>query len=178
MTLSLQTQEYEIHAAFDLPASSDPVYAWGNDPKVPLLITQENGQRWLGQFEAGGLGTGWTDMVRTPSPFHCCVVLDGRAYVVDVRQPASTLQIPGDSIAEINNDAGDVVTLLMSPIDIVGICADGGYWRSERVASDQIRGISVSWPFVVGEGWMAYNDSWVKFRLDARTGMKAEQMKE
>lgn len=169
MMTSLRTDTYKIDLVHDVAVSSDPVYRWGDDPAVSVMVTPHNGQRWMGHFEAGGLRTGCTGVVSTPSSLHCCTVIDGRAYVVDVLRPESTRQIPGDDIVEISNHDG--VTLLLSHIDIVGIGADGSCWRSERLASDQIRGISVTWPFIAGEGWMASRDSWQKFQLDARTGM-------
>ena len=46
------------------------------------------GQLWVGQFTFGGLG-GTTGVYAMPNPSRLCAVVNGLAYVTDVRDPGS-----------------------------------------------------------------------------------------
>jgi hypothetical protein len=125
---------------------------WG----VPLLVRVEpfGGEPWLGNFAAGGLGVE-RGVFATPSPPHLCVVVDGLAFVVDVRSPALGATIAIDAVVNVLPVAGAPVLLLATDTSLAGIGPDGFVWQRPRIVLDSLRVIRAGADAVVCSGEVA-----------------------
>jgi hypothetical protein len=169
----LHTTEYSVLPGFS-HREGKPRYFDQRGPRssagsgVDLTFIPVYGEPWFATFSAGL--TRYTQVLPTPSGEHCCVVVDGQAYLIDVRRPDSAKPISkGDVIAGIVPEA-ERLLVLVSPVDIIGVLSEGRWWRSDRLASDELRNVAVSDGVITGEGWQAAGNRWVEFKIDAQTG--------
>lgn len=169
----LKTSEYAVCSAS--PGIDCRTFSFDQGGVVPsikdgtyLMFTADAAIAWLGCC-GDGLTTS-SCVVETFSPLHCCVVAGGQCYLVDVKEPTGTIAIPGGDVVECVRCPEYELVLLVSLIDITGMQKDGTWWRSERVASDEIRNITIGEGVVRGEGWRADAGEWTAFMIDARTG--------
>ena len=172
------------------------VYRYGQDGQVraefhsatetPVIIEVDpiGGQLWVGQFTFGGLG-GTTGLYAMPNPSHLCAVVDGLAYVTDVRDPGSGAFIVRDHVEQVVAVEGESLLLFVSDGDILAVGRQGEVWRS-RFPVDSLRVVSIasgkiectsdnlgaSYPItldaksgheIAGPGWTRY-DRWARTR--------------
>ena len=93
-------------------------------PPTVLEVVPIDGERWIGQFAAGGLG-GISGVCATPSPRRLCVLADGLAYLVDVDAAQRGADVVHDQVGQIEVVLEPELLLLVRFIDIVAIGADG-----------------------------------------------------
>jgi hypothetical protein len=108
---------------------------WGA-PLVTSVVAPPG--RWVGMFAAGGLG-GVRGAFACPSPFMLCTLVDGVAYLVDVREPGRGATIAHDQVRQVLPTADASLLLLVRFIDIVAIGREGIAWRSKRLAVDNLQ---------------------------------------
>ncbi|MEZ5245464.1 MAG: hypothetical protein R2707_10235 [Acidimicrobiales bacterium] len=99
--------DYQVIVDPEFPGDGNwrcPVFGYDRDGAVvdqfesrwgtPLVLEVEpmNGQRWVGMFEASGLG-GTTGVFATPDPARLCAVVDGLAYVINAADPADVAAV-------------------------------------------------------------------------------------
>ena len=114
---------------------------WGAPTVVEVIPI--DGERWVAQFAAGGLG-GVSDVYATPAPDRLCVVADGLAYLVDVDAADGAAQVVHDQVWQIEAVTEPSLLLLVRFIDIVAIGAEGVAWRTPRLAVDDLRVVNTS----------------------------------
>ena len=127
---------------------------------------------WVGRFAHGAVE--YSYVLATPSPRHCCVILSGQAYVVDVIHPDRTAALPHPDVVDHVSAPDDSLLVLITFTELIGILKNGRWWESDRLASDEIRNVRVDGDRVRGEGWVAATDAWTPFTLDAQTGRVIE----
>lgn len=138
----------------------DEGYWWGFAPNCR--------EPWTGRFAHGRAK--YSCVLATPSPWHCCVVMFGQAYLVDVAHPERTVTLPCPHVVSHAGGASSPVVVLVTFCELIGVRKDGTWWVSERLASDEIRNIVIDEHIVRGEGWIAETDTWTPFALEALTG--------
>jgi hypothetical protein len=89
-------------------------------------------------FAAGGLGQ-LTGVFGCPGRDHLCVVADGIAYLIDVRQPEAGALIAQNMVWQVETVPDANLLLLVSPWDIVAIGLEGVAWRTRRLAVEDLR---------------------------------------
>jgi hypothetical protein len=138
---------------------------WGAPTVVEVMPVE--GERWIGQFAAGGLG-GVSGVYATPSPRQLCVVTDGLAYLVDVDRAHLGARVVHDQVGQIEAVVDPGLLLLVRFIDIVAVGPDGVAWRSLRLALDDLHVVSTTggliWCSLDNLGWSP------TIALDAATG--------
>lgn len=110
---------------------------WG----APLVgeVTLAEGGRWVGMFEASGLG-GTTGLFATPSPGGLCAVVDGLAYLVDVENPERGAALMKHQVHQVvGAQAEPPLLLVVGPTDLVAVGIDGIEWATPRLAVDDLR---------------------------------------
>lgn len=142
----------------------DDGYWWGFAPR--------SREPWTGRF-AHGMAE-YSCVLATPSPWHCCVVMFGLAYLVDVAHPERTVALPCPDVVGHAGGPSSSLLALITFTELVGIRKSGEWWVSERLASDEIRNVTIDGDIVRGEGWIAATDTWTPFTLDAGTGRVIE----
>jgi len=139
-----------------------------NGDELSLNFTQVGGASWTGHFVTG-VTKGRCFVVATPSDQHCCVVAEGQGYLVDVQNPDRTIVLPACDIVDVvGGEKGMLV--LVTFTNLIGIVQGGRWWRSERLASDGIRDVTLSGNTIKGKGWQAHSDEWTEFQVDPQTG--------
>ncbi len=107
---------------------------WG----TPLVLEVEPmaGDRWVGMFEASGLG-GTTGVFATPDSARLCAVVDGLAYVVkaDDFEDVAAVKWQVHQVMAVEDSP---VLLLVSGIDITALGPSGVLWASPRLALDDL----------------------------------------
>jgi hypothetical protein len=114
---------------------------WGAPAVVEVIPTE--GERWIGQFAAGGLG-GACGVYATPSPRQLCVVADGLPYLVGIDSAQLGADVVHDQVLQIEAVADPAMLLLVRSIDMVAVGSDGVAWRSPRLAVGDLCVISTS----------------------------------
>ncbi len=123
--------------AQDGRAVSEIQATWGAPLVVEVMLP--DGGRWVGMFEAGGLG-GLTGLFATPAPTGLCAVVDGLAYLVDVGNPADGVSLLGHQVHQVVGAGSDPPLLLVvGPVDLVAVGGDGVAWATPRLAVDDLR---------------------------------------
>ncbi len=125
-------------------------------------------ERWTGRI-APGMAL-FSHALATPSPWHCCIIMFGQAYLVDVAHPSRTVALPCPDVVNHAGGPSSSVLALITFTELIGIRKNGAWWVSKRLASDEIRNVCVDGEIVRGEGWIAATDTWTPFTLDAMTG--------
>ncbi len=138
---------------------------WG----PPLVLRVDANPSWVGSFAAGGLG-GVTGVSATPSPNGLCVVADGLAYLVDVRDPGRGAIIAHDQLTQVTALADPPLLLLTRFIDLVAIGADGIQWRTRRLCVDDLCIRSATSAAIVCTGDNLGGDA--EIRVDPATGLQ------
>ena len=149
---------FQVVVGPEFPGNGDwgcPVFCFGRDGRLqepfdarwgaPTIVevTPHDGERWVGQFAAGGLG-GISGVFATPSPRLLCVVADGLAYLVGVDNAHRGADVVHDQVGQVEVVVEPALLLLVRFIDIVAIGGDGVAWRSKRLAVDDLRVVSTS----------------------------------
>lgn len=116
--------------------ASQPTERWG----APFVIEIEpDGQpRWVGMFSAGGLG-GLRSAFACPRTSDLCVVVDGLAYVVDVREPALGALVVADQVRQAVAEVRPARLFLANWTGIVALGPEGLAWQEHRVALDGLQ---------------------------------------
>ncbi len=122
---------YEFKKDEDSPFKSN----WAT-PYV-LRVAPQDFPAWVGFFEAGGFGPD-EGAYGTPSPHRLCLVANGLAYVVDVRQPSRYGRVY-DNVVEVLGSPEHKVLVLSSWSELCVIDADGRAVRSPRLCADDLR---------------------------------------
>jgi hypothetical protein len=109
---------------------------WG----TPLVIRIEPffAPVWVGAFAAGGMGL-IRDVFACPSPDHACVIVDGLAYVVDVRAPARGATIAAKAVTTVVPVPDAKILLLAGDTDLAAVGAHGFAWSTPRLVVDDLR---------------------------------------
>lgn len=142
---------------------------WGAPTVVEVLPF--DGERWIGQFAAGGLG-GVSGVFATPDPRQLCVVADGLTYLVRVDAAQHGALIAHHQVGQIEAVVDPDLLLLVRFIDIVAVGPDGVAWRSPRLAVDDLRVLSTSGGII--ECSLDNLGSSATITLDAATGQQQE----
>ncbi|MCW5768991.1 MAG: hypothetical protein KIT19_09925 [Phycisphaeraceae bacterium] len=169
----LQTPEYEVGLSSE--EHSDKVLCFDEagacaplDVGYRYRFTSRQDDSWTGRFAQGMVN--YSDVLATPSPRHCCIVMLGQAYLVDVAHPDRTLPLPHPHVVGHVGGPASSALVLVTFTELIGIRSDGTWWVSERLASDEIRNVTIDGDVVRGEGWIAATDTWTPFTLDAESG--------
>lgn len=110
---------------------------WGA-PLVVEVTLPESG-RWVGMFEASGLG-GTIGLFATPSPAGLCAVVDGLAYLVDVQDPARGAALMKYQVHQVvATQAEPPLLLVVGPTDLVAVGINGIEWSTLRSAVGDLR---------------------------------------
>lgn len=115
--------------------------AWGT-PTIIEVIPSE-GDRWVGKYAAGGLGIA-SGLYATPDPFLLCVVVDGLAYMTDVRRPGEGSLVVHNQVSQVMAVEGASLLLLVRAFDIVALGIGGVAWRTGRIAVDDLFVVSAT----------------------------------
>jgi len=154
--------------------------------ETPVIIEVNpiGGQPWVGQFTFGGLG-GTTGLYAMPNPSHLCAVVNGLAYVINVRDPGSGAVIVRDLVEQVVAVEGESLLLFVGDRDILTVGREAEVWRagfpvdSLRVVSTAsgkiectVHNLGASYPItldtksgheIAGPGWASY-DRWARTR--------------
>lgn len=137
---------------------------WG----TPLILDfkPSSGERWVGMFEAGGLG-GTTGVFATPDPARLCAVVDGLAYVINAGDPTDLAAVKWQVRQVVAVDDAPVL-LLVSGIDITALGSSGTLWESPRLALDDLMVRSTAGNIIACSLYSLGGES--SLTLDATTG--------
>ena len=159
-----ELQGFHFSTAFDVtvnpefPGNGDwgcPIFGFDRDGRVQeqfesrwgaptvVEVVPAGGERWVGQFAAGGLG-GISGVFATPGSSQLCVVADGLAYVLEVHAAHRGAGVVHDQVGQVETVDGPDLLLLVRSTDIVAIGSAGVEWRSSRLALDDLRVLSTS----------------------------------
>lgn len=122
---------------------------WG----TPLLARVEpfDAPVWIGAFAAGGMGL-VRDVYACPSAHHMCVIVDGLAYVVDVRAPQRGAIIPAKAVTTVVPVKDARILLLAGDTDLAAVGETGNVWSTPRLVVDELRVLRASAEAIVCTG--------------------------
>jgi hypothetical protein len=122
---------------------------WG-DPVIVRVVLPDDSS-WVGMFPAGGLG-GVTGVFACPSPHDVCVVAEGLAFLIDVRDPSQRCVVAHDQLVQVAASADPRLLVLVRFLDAVAIGEAGIKWKSARLCVDDLRLVEVAPHGLVFEG--------------------------
>lgn len=168
-------RSYDLSLRDELPggrSGPDVVYfpsgslAGGQDGLI-VTIKPRSQEEYIGVFAFGHLAP-FTGIVGLPNPDRFCVCSRGLGYVVTAaNRSAETIELPvWDAMAF---PAQGIVVFR----DAVGFFAygrEGIAWKTVRLAFDDLKVETVSWPYLAGSANDPRLPHRVPFRVDLRTG--------
>lgn len=145
---------------------------------IVLGVRPAEGDPWLGVFEAEA-HTGAAaarQVLGWPDGRSICVVLNGRAYVVDTFDPARNLEIDVFPITDVLVAPSHDLVLFGSWVDVTAFGAEGFLWRTARLAWDDVALVRIEGDALVATGYdpTSSQGRFPEFRVDLRTGQSAD----
>jgi len=98
---------------------------------------------WVGQFVGGGLG-GTSQVLATPDPGRCCVIAEGRAYLVDIEAMPPRAEVVMDWVRSAETNSSPPLLVLADGTNAAAVGPDGVWWRTERLAIDDLTIVAIS----------------------------------
>jgi hypothetical protein len=105
----------------------------------------------VGAFAAGGLGV-VRGVYATPSPEHVCAIVDGLAYIVDVRAPEHGAAIASQAVVAVFAIRDAPMLVLAGDFDLVGVGPGKVAWSRPRLVVDHLRVLRTSADAIVCTG--------------------------
>lgn len=134
-----------------------------------FVTTEEPHLSWIGNFEEGGGGC--TGVFAGPGPFQAYVVVKGRGFAVDVRNPDDHEALSVYPVQHVRS-VPELNLLVFADFTEVGAYGVHGLaWRTPRISWDGIEIIQATTDSIRGRGWNAVSEEWVEFVVDPRTGI-------
>ena len=117
----------------------DGVAVPGLDSIGPSLLIRvsTSSQEWVGRFMAGTAG-GETCVVATPTPDVCCVISDGRAYLVDTEASPPKAEVILEFVRTVEASSEAQLLVLADWNNAAAVGAGGVRSRTERLAIDDL----------------------------------------
>lgn len=92
---------------------------------------------WVGRF-IGGSYVGASRVLATPSPDVCCVVSEGRAYLVDTEVSPPRAEVVMDYVHSVEGSSEAQLLVLADWTSAAAVGAGGVRWRTDRLAIDDL----------------------------------------
>jgi hypothetical protein len=128
------------------------------------------GKPWVGIFKQGyKSGKVVTGIFPTPHENLAFVVAQGDGYLIDARSPNHWTRIKVFPITSIAESLSERCLVFTDDTRLGGISEDGLEWVSDRIASDELRIVSVHGHLVNLEGWKAEENVKRGFDFDLRS---------
>ncbi|HLJ28649.1 MAG TPA: hypothetical protein VKY85_18215 [Candidatus Angelobacter sp.] len=138
---------------------------------VYLRVTSQTGPTWIGFF---GLGFDSPQVASgvysCPDSNSLCAVVGGYAYVVDVRDPQSWMQIEQRPVVEVKPVPELKLLLFVGFTSIAGLGESGQPWTTERLSWEGLSITGIQGTTLHGLGWDVIADKEVPFEVDLRAG--------
>ena len=135
---------YECVVDPEFPASGSfpNIHRFRAKAQQPHIVRLRHfgGVEWYTELGASELEKdGLTGAYTTPSPDHVIVVLNGRGYHVDARQPGAVHAIGIEPIKQVKALHEQELVLLLSPWQAAAFGRSGHLWTTGRIAADGAR---------------------------------------
>lgn len=140
--------QYAAEVISELPPGFSPAFEFrhsltGTGGKIVLLEVRGKGiSPWIGELRGRGLTvkSAITGLYSTPNAFRLSAVIEGDAWLIDVRQPEKNelVSTAGPVVAVKPIDSAKLL-LLASPWNVTAIGEKGMVWQTERLAIDGLR---------------------------------------
>lgn len=98
---------------------------------------------WVGQFVGGGLG-GISRVLATPHPGCCCVIADGRAYLIDLEAMPPRAEVVMDCVRSAETSSSPPLLVLADWTNAAAVGPEGVRWRTERLAIDDLTIVAIT----------------------------------
>lgn len=126
---------------------------------------------WVGQFCGGGVD-GISEVLPTPNPGCCCVIADGRAYLVDVEATPPRVEVVMEGVRTAESSSSPPLLVLADWTKAVAVGPDNIRWRTERLAIDDLTIVAITPSGVVLECDSPGVGGVRQIVLDLRTGQQ------
>lgn len=171
LRVSVFERNYEYSVLTELPGSEAVRYFPTDRCESPLLVQFRSGDfRWVGGFGSGRPSAGTcTGVFDCPRLDQACVVSNGSAYGVDVREPTATIVWASELVTQVTPCVDARLLLLTDPWGLAAYSADGLLWKSERLSVYGLRVLSADASTVVVRGELADDEPYER-TVDLATG--------
>lgn len=105
---------------------------------------------WIWRFVGGGSGS-ISSVLATPNPGCCCVIADGRAYLIDVEASPPRAEVVMDWVRSAETSSSPPLLVLADWTNAAAVGPEGVRWRTERLAIDDLTIVAITLGGVVLE---------------------------
>jgi hypothetical protein len=157
-------------------SSAEPKEPHERGPWLHVRVEAHGAPAWTAAFELDAPGYYLTGVYGLPSGEDILVVAAGEGYVVSVRDPDVWHWAPLAPVVGVRRVDGSPLVVLWDFQDLAVYGAEGGLWRRERFATDELEVTGASGDVIEGELWRGEFPSGARrpFRIEASTGRLLE----
>lgn len=166
---------YGCEVIFEMPSGMEPLRFPSDDAPgdggMLVRFSPPNMAPWVGQFPPGLIDrAGLYCVASTPSKNHCCVVSNGCATLLDVRDASSAQTLPTCPTKELHQFASFGLLVVSDYCYLYAYGPLGLAWESGRVAMDGLRVDGIRNDCIAIRSYDYQSEDGVVSLVDPRTG--------
>jgi hypothetical protein len=171
---------YQCSPLDELPGNSTEIRYFNpshrqQNPHDGLLasIETENGISWIGMFEWGdpSFASGVNGFWSMPNDDCVCAVSRGVAYIVPVTNVETYDVVQLRPISLVFPVPSFGVLILGDFVRLTAFGKQGKLWTTPRLSWDGLELSGVKGTHIIGNGWDAPNQKWIRFSVNLETGV-------
>lgn len=133
-----------------------------------LSVDLREGRHWTAQFEPGPEGI--TGVYGTPSPTTFCIIVNGQAFYVPIKQPEQYSIVPSFPVKSVFPIHQKGLIIFVDYCRLVAFNDVGHVWTTDDLSWDGISIVEIGETEIKGVSWNAANNKDVFFSVDVLTG--------